>query len=145
MKTIYEEVIERAENGEMVRCNFKSKTLKIGRECLIKNGEVENGKCINFSGDFLKEVERLYANYYVSMPSEKSTRCKSYFSALSADEMSMEELIYGEERVIAKAKLEAFVLCCIVQKLAQWDDSMGSWFWKSEKFPSLVLLKEWFI
>ena len=90
-------------------------------------------------------IEELYKNYKYSTPSEKSERYKqrNYFKALSPDEMTDEELVNGEDRNVAQAKLEGFILCASLAGYLTWDEKkMGKWFYQG-KDKDLVILREW--
>ena len=54
------------------------------------------------------------------------------------------EIAAGEPRLIAQAKLEGFVLCAVLAGLLKWNPLYGNWFWQSQRYTKLVLLKEWF-
>ena len=50
----------------------------------------------------------------------------------------------GERREVARAKLEGFVLCMIVNELFVWNETeIGKWFWQSKNDPDLVILRSW--
>lgn len=145
MKTVYEHFITKTENGNKFYINFDKKTLRCGHTFLVKDGKCVDGFDFmeEFDEDPYEKIEELYSNYRVSIPSERSEKGHTYFKALSADELSIEEMIAGEVREVAKAKLEGFILCAILSGKLKCKDN-AKWFWKSEKFPELILLKRWF-
>lgn len=142
--TIYDRLVQSVENGEYFSVNLETKSLRIGKEMVINEG--------NYSGELIGDLlcnpwemlEKLFINYYLSRPGAWSERKKSYFAAKNVKEMSDIELACGESRLVAQAKLEGFVLCAVLSGLFTWNRLYGNWFWKSKRYPELVLLKSWF-
>ena len=149
--TIYEELVERVSNGETFLIELQMQTMKVGKDFLIKNGEYDNSRNL-FSNPknhcsmelLLGTIEALYQRYKYSLPSERSDK-KSwmYFKALPIEEITDKQLMEAERREVAKAKLEGFILCMILEGKFQWTEDMGSWFWQSKNEPDLVILKKW--
>lgn len=144
--TIYEELIQRVDNGEAFSVDFEKRTMKVSKTRLIDNGEYDDTKkLIDFDGDVLKTIYELYQDYKYSLPSERSdSKRKKYFKALSVDELTDEQMATGEKREVAKARLEGFILCMVLEGKFTWDEStMGSWFYQSKNDPDLVILRSW--
>jgi len=143
--TIYEELIKRVSDGETFHIDFEKRTMRIGKRKIIDCGEYdENRELINFKGFVFEAIHELYKNYKYSLPSERSeNKRKSYFKALSVDEISDEQLMSAERREIAQAKLEGFILCMILMNVFTWDEFADRWFWQSENDPDLVILRSW--
>lgn len=144
--TIYEELVERVSNGETFQIDLEKRTMKIGKETLIKNGEYDSErKLINATTqDILMAIEALYKNYKYSLPSERSdNKRRKYFKALSIEELTDEQLIFADRREIAQAALEGYILCMVLNGQLKWADNMGSWFWQSKNDSDLVILKKW--
>lgn len=144
--TIYEELIQKVSEGSRFSVDFESKTMKIGKRKIIDNGEYGDRELINIKTDYpLGMIENLYSQYKFSIPSERSeTKRKCYFKALSANELTDEELICGQRREVARAALEGFVLCMVLNGILTWDEfTMGKWFWQSNEDQDLVILKKW--
>ena len=130
-----EEYIQKVENGARPKIDFIKRTFKL------------NGKEVEVSGDSvdrpLEEIEKLYANFKRSYPSERSNyHLHDYFKALPADELTDEELVVGEERTVARAKLEASFLCWVMNGCLKWHDET-KWFWICPNEPDLVILRKW--
>jgi hypothetical protein len=148
--TIYEELIKRVEEGETFYINFKNKALKIGKKFLIADGVYDSERTLHEMSQYtmlgvLSTVEALYENYKYSLPSERSdSKRRQYFKALSVDKLTDRQMIVGERREIARAKLEGFILCAIVSGHFVWAENlMGKWFWQSKNDPDLVILRNW--
>ena len=65
--TIYEEFIQRVEEGEPFYINFKNRAMKIGKEFVITDGLYDNDKTLYTNGelemsDVLSYIEMLYKN-----------------------------------------------------------------------------------
>lgn len=144
--TIYEELIQKVSEGSRFNINFETRTMKIGKKKVINNGEYGNKELINIkTNNPLDIIENLYSQYKFSIPSERSeNKHRGYFKALVANELTDEELICGERREVARARLEGFILCMILNGKLTWDEfTMGKWFWQSNNDPDLVILKKW--
>lgn len=145
--TIYEELLSRVEQGEKFNINFQQRSMKVGRDWLIKNGECEIGRILyGMNPIHISElIENLYKSYKYSCPSERSdSKRKGYFKALSADELTDEQMIYGENRELMQAQLEGFILCAILMNHLKWDYlTEEKWFWQSANDKDLIILKQW--
>ena len=145
--TIYEELLTRVEQGEKFKINFEQRSMKVGKGWLIKNGECEKGRILYGLRPILisELIENLYKSYKYSCPSERSdSKRKGYFKALSVDELTDEQMIYGENRELMQAQLEGFILCAILMNHLKWEDlTEEKWFWQSRTEPDLIILKQW--
>ena len=150
--TIYEELIQRVSDGETFHIDFEKRTMKIGKHKVINNGEYDGNRILIDGVDdifdtleVLCSVKFLYDKYKHSMPSERSdSKRKCYFKALSVDELTDAEMATGERREVAKARLEGFILCMVLEGKFVWlEDVMGKWFWQSKNDPDLVILRSW--
>lgn len=150
--TIYYELIRRVESGEAFCIDFQNKTMKVGKQFLIKNGEFdENRKLIDMINDattlddIICHIEQEYQYYKFSLPSERNdNKRKKYFKALSIDELTDEQMLYAHNREVAQCRLEGFILCAILKNKFQWDEQkLGKWFYQSKNDPDLVILRNW--
>ena len=142
--TIYQELMQRVDSGENFYIDFEERTMKVGKQFLVKNGEYDKERTLSCKPtmDVMQIVEELYHSYKYSLPSERnSNKRKRYFKALSADEMTDRQLAIGCKRDGAQARLEGFILCMILHGYLQWDEEkLGKWFWQSKNDPDLVIL-----
>lgn len=152
--TIYNELVERVHKGEAFHIDFEKRTMKVGKEFLIKNGEYDTSRFLFHKSEqycpmelILKAIDSLYEHYKHSLPSERSDKKrKKYFKALSIDELTDEQLMFAERREITQAKLEGFILCMILENKFVWDDNkLGKWFYQSKDDSDLVILKKWIV
>ena len=147
--TIYEELIKRVGEGESFCVNFKNRSLKIGKKFVITDGVHDDSReLIACSYDKLESIldviDNLYCNYKYSLPSERSdSKRRKYFKALSINEMNDMQLIAGERREVAQARLEGFILCMILNGKFKWIEDLGKWFYQSKTDPDLVILRSW--
>ena len=142
--------LERVENGERFHIDFEKRTMKIGQDKVIDNGEYDISQVlydekIGNPQTLLDKVGELYVAYKFSLPSERSDKKhRKYFKALPIDEITDEQLIYGARREVAQYMLEAFILCAILNGDFVWDDEIhGKWFYKDKTEQDLVILKNW--
>lgn len=148
--TIYEELVQRVTEGETFYVNFKNQSLKIGKKFVITDGLYDDKRTLYTTSelemsDVLSYIEMLYKNYKYSLPSERSdSKRRQYFKALPVDKLTDKQMATGERREIARAKLEGFILCMIVDGFFVWDEKeMGKWFYQSKNDPDLVILRRW--
>ena len=148
--SIFLKGLEQVENGERFYIDFEKRTMKIGQEKIIDNGEYDASQVlydVKFGNPrtFLDKVRGLYIAYKFSLPSERSdNKRRKYFKALPTEELTDEQLIYGTRREVAQYMLEAFILCAIINGDFVWDDEIhGKWFYQDEIEKDLVILKNW--
>lgn len=117
--------------------DFKTKSFRVNHKAV--DVKLKNQYPIE---DVLSTVENLYKEFKYSYPSE----CESkYFKCLKAKEMTEKQMVEGNDRNLAKIKLESFILCSYLNGSLKWDDKVmgGSWFWQGRD-KDLIILKEWF-
>lgn len=149
--TIFEELVEIVSNGETFHIDFEKRTMKVGKDFLVKNGEYDTSRLPAYPPDdpytmelLLRIIELYYEDYKRSLPSERSdSKRRTYFKALPMEEISDAELFIATRREVAQAKLEGFILCMILEGKFQWTEDMGSWFWQSKGDSDLVILRKW--
>lgn len=137
--TIYEKLIDEVQKGEKFSVNFRTKSIKVGRQYIVKEG-VYNEDLIEKSNDVWNELENLYEEYKYSCPTETQLGNKSYFKALNYEEMNDEDLAFGTNRNVAQAKLEAYIL---LHSLVGDLTIEYGWFWQSKANKEFIILKEW--
>jgi len=151
MSILYD-FIRMVESGKNFNIDFENKTMKVEKTFLIKNGEFDSTKELMASAnklsnidDVIKCIEDMYQFYKFSLPSERSdNKRRSYFKALSINELTDEQLMFAGRREVEQARLEGFILCAILSDKFKWDESkLGKWFWQSKKDPDLVILRNW--
>ena len=148
--TIYKELLQRVESGENFKIDFEKRTMKIGKQTIIDNGEYDTTQeLINNPFEsmnyVLDTIELLYCNYKYSLPSERSeNKRKGYFKAYSMADIPDENLFTAERRELAQARLEGFILCMILKGIFKWnEENLGKWFYQSKNDSDLIILKSW--
>lgn len=148
--TIFQELVERVSNGETFHIDFEKRTMKVGKDFLIKNGEFDTSRGL-FNPNrepwrmdtILATIDALYERYKYSVPSKRSeSKRKTYFKALPMDEIADEDLVM-KRREIAQCRLEGFILCMILEGRFIWNEEWGTFFWQSQEDPDLVILRKW--
>lgn len=137
----YEEIIKAVEDGAKFTINFQKRT------CRLNGKQVDLSDC-NFpplrDDVIMAQIEELYANYKHSVPSERSeSHRRYYFKALPEKSLSDEDMMYGEQREVARCKLELYIVLCLFEGQLKWNPSWGNWFWQSDKDKDLVILRDW--
>ena len=129
MEDIYRETVTAIENGANFRIDFQSRSLKVNGRHMIRNGRYDGAPWLPEygCGDFFTDVEELYRRYKHSIPSERSqSKSRRYFMALPES-----DLTNGD------------ILCRIIGGFTWNPETMGKWFWQSEKDKDLVILRKW--
>lgn len=141
---LFDKVCREVCNGAKFMVDFKTRSLKLNGEYIVKDGVTEEPIGYRYIPDnFFYHVEDFYAQYKYSIPSERSEgKSKRYFYALPEDKLTDEDMMFGIGRDLAQAQLEVYILCCLLEGLV-WDDSWGSWFWQSPNDRDLILLRSW--
>lgn len=148
--TYYEMLIKLAQSDySKIYIDLKNKTLKVGKQLLIENGNIKQNKVI--VGDEVYEcdeliselldIDDLYKQYKYSLPSERDCD-KHYFKALTASLLTDEQLVYGMSRLEARVRLESYVMLGALAGLLKWENN-DHWFWQSSKDKDFVVLRQW--
>lgn len=155
--SIYKELIDSVAEGVKFKINLVNKTLQIGKEKVVEKGKIVNEKYKDmelilpsdlepyFSMQFgtinmlFTIIERLYEDYKHSVPSENYSDT-SYFKALSVDELTDCDLYSGENRNLAQAKLEGYILLASLAGWLIWPNE-NHWYWKG--IDDLIVLHDW--
>ena len=141
MRSMYERMLEKIEQGYSFNINLKDRTMRIGKDFPILKGKYR-GRLTDEQSEFIPRLEELYHEYECSVPDSKE-RAGHYFEARRFDKLSKGELLNGKRREIARFKLEFHLLSALLNGL-KWNEEWGTWFWCSTKEKGLVLLREWF-
>ena len=139
--SIYDDFVYGVEEGKPFTVCIEKSTLVLNGKAIVKDGVYEGELHSTLpemtEDEVLTEIERLYARYKYSLPSKRSK--DYYFYALPYEELSDKDMVLGELREFARAKLEAFVLCAkLLDKI-----HIRGWFWKSRADPDLIILRDW--
>lgn len=146
--TLYEALIDLAHNGySKIHIDLAGKTIKVGKQIVLENRELKQHKIK--VGDVLYEfddligekldIDDLYKKYKYSVPSERDT--KSYFKALSSNELSDAQLVLGMHRCEAKVRLEAYLALAAITEIEVWPNEKH-WYWQG-KDKDFVILKQY--
>ena len=149
--TIYEELVKRVSEGEDFHIDFEKRSMKVGKQYLIKNGEYDTERGLYMETYAFQKVnvilfmlDELYYWYKYSLPSERSdSKRRKYFKALPIEEIPDRKLLRAERREVAQAKLEGAILCLVVSGQLTWNENWGTYFWQSVNDKDFILLKQW--
>ena len=142
--TCYDILVQIAQNGtDKIHIDLCNKTLKVGKQKIIENGQVVKNKIFNnefaelIDGNF--DINDLYAQYKVSVPSERDCG-KHYFKALSSNEMTDAQMVLGMPRFEARIRLEAYVLLASIAGKLKWHNP-NHWYWVGKDKDFIILKK----
>lgn len=155
--SIYKTLLDSADDERKFYINLNTKTLKIGRKFYIKEGKIKVDEELiedtdlcnildyfgeaNIKDNPYKVISILYQEFKHSVPREHWTD-KSYFKALDADELTLDELAFNFSRHFAQAMLEGYILLASMKGWLKWENEKN-WFWQDKDEKELVILKEW--
>ena len=151
--SIYKNMIVAVANGKKFKVDLINKSLCIDRRYVIKNREILVDDVLIELNDLelidlnhlelnkepWKVIEVLYEKYKHSVPQENGNR-KSYFKALSVDELTDYDLAYNSSRDYCQVILEAYILLSSLQGWLTWEHE-DKWFWQG-KDKELIVLKQ---
>lgn len=142
--TLYELLVQLSQEGsDKIHINLYNKTIKVGRTVIIDSGQVIKNKV--FGNDFVEllieelDIDELYKQYKYSMPSERDNR-RHYFKALSANQLTDEQLVTGMPRLEARIRLEAYILLASMTGKLQWHNPTH-WYWVGQDKDFVILKK----
>ena len=143
----YEEIIPAVENGAKFVINLQKRTCRVNGEIVVSEEiaarDWKGPRCLNLEMA-LHGIEKAYKAYKHSVPSERSESHRhSYFKALPEKDLSDENMMYGEQREVARCKLELRLLTYIIRGYIKWQKEWGSWFWQSPTDKDLIILRDW--
>jgi len=146
--TLYDVLIDLAQKKYgKIHIDLVNKTIKVGKQVILENGELKQHK-IKVGDDIYEfddlidvkhELEDLYKQYKYSVPSERDK--KSYFKALSANELSDAQLVIGMNRLEARVRLEAYIILSSIKAIETWPNA-NHWYWQG-KDKDFVILKQY--
>ena len=153
--SIYKDLMKAVYNGKKFKVDLINKSLWINRKQVVREGVRVDESQEFISPDDLccvlgesslglnpwELVEMLYHEYKHSVPGEHSNK-RSYFKALSVDELTDAELAFNMSRNFAQCLIEGYILLGALQGWLKWE--FGSyWFYQSEQDEDLVVIKNW--
>lgn len=148
MENIWKETIEAVGGGSRFIVDFEGRSLKVDGRFIIENGEYEGELGLDrvSAEDMLVEIENLYQCYKHSIPSERSlSKRRNYFLALREHELDDDDMLYGDGREVAQARLELYILISVLNGTFDVEKVFPSrqWFWQSNVDQDLVILRKW--
>ena len=152
--SLYETLIKSAEKYMSVKIDLEEKNMTVDKtkRFIVDGTKMYGFPAINESDlqdigiencleDPWEVIKTLYTRYKHSMI-RKDLRYKPYFKALKVDELSDEDFIGGEDRYIARARLEGYIMLASLNGNLKWQNE-DHWFWQDEEDKDLVVLKNW--
>ena len=159
MADMHTKIIGGSYTGQL-KIDLEEKSLKSGNRYLIYKGmlnedflEFTDGTALVLADlplvdsseyeDPYGKVKDLYEKYRKSVPTRESTKRKYNFRGLTSDELTMDELMNGEDRIKAAYKLELYILLGVMAGVFKWKNP-DHWYWKCKSEPGLILYRKWF-
>lgn len=149
--TIFTSFIRDVREGCKFEIDFKKRSMKTSKGAYILDGEWNQSyklyELYEIEGIKIPIedlIEYAYEQYKYSVPSKESEKHKSkYFKAKPESELTDVDMITGENRSLAQAALEGFILCAILSGDFKWDEEKyGKWFYQG-KDKDFIILREW--
>lgn len=139
--------IAAAEQGARVTVDLIKHSLDIDGAHLIDDGQWAGSLGIDRIDETmaLAMIEHAFAAFERSVPEHSARDHSRWFHSCSDDELADSELVTGQERPVAKARLEVTTLGLILNGslTCQSQQMQGKWFWQSPNHPHLVILADW--
>lgn len=134
-------------DGRHVTVSLTRRSITVDGVALVDAGRWEGSLGVSAVDEStaLSAIESAYAAYESSVPDFDDVPSSRWFHARSVDELSDSELVTGDDRSVARCRLEVLTLAYILNGSLRADGPLmrGKWFWQSRKYRDLVLLTEW--
>ncbi len=144
---IFTATMQAAACESTVKVSLTDHSLEVDGRRIIDHGRYEGRLGIDAMSDSeaLARIEEAFATFEKSLPDFSRNDVSMWFYAKPADELSDAELATGEERAIARCRIEVLTLLLTLNgSITKHSPSMqGKWFWQSAKHPRLVILADW--
>lgn len=141
--------IEAAEQGAKVTVDLIKHSLNIDGARLIDDGKWAGPLGVDRIEETmaLAMIEHAFAAFERSVPEHSARDHSRWFYSCSDDELTDSELVTGQERPVARVRIEVITLALILNgSLSRHSPQMqGKWFWQSPRHPRLVILTEWLL
>ena len=150
--SIYTDLLDAVDNGKKFKVDLINKSLWINKKQIINERDkskelIEKWDLEDFGFQYeidknpWKLIEFLYHEFKHSVPKENESK-RSYFKALSVDELTDADLAFHEARDFSQAKLEGYILLGSLNGWIKWEYE-DNWFWKSDEDENLVIIRNW--
>lgn len=137
--------------------DFHSQSIHSGKYYIMRQGQLmrstiflSDGSCYNVDPNLLIDqeerpyeiIEKLYSEYYNSIPSMEESYASSYFKAISSKKITLEQMNKGIARTEARYALEGYILLSVVCGNLKWKNH-EHFYWFSRKQKGLILFRSW--
>ena len=133
--------------GMRVDVDLNEHCLAIEGDLLVSHGHWQGELGVDQVGHnaALAMIEQAYADYERSVPAHDGRDHSRWFYATGEDRLTDAQLALGEERPLARCRLEVLTLALIVNGSLSNESPLmrGRWFWQSKLHPRLVILAQW--
>jgi len=145
--------------ANLLNVNMLDRTIKNGKIVIVKNGKIvpqtiklsdqrefvitEDMVLVNEDyEEVYNHIEKLYAEFKSSVPTDQERFSINNFKAKCFEELSLEEMINGINRDVARIHLECFILFSAMKEAIPWLNNKH-WYWQSPRDKELLIYKNW--
>lgn len=143
--SLFDTVMRLCREGKRIEISLAAHSMSVGNRVMVRDGIWKGNLGIEkvSAEEALRQIEDAYDIFRRALPSGVGKR----WSWFHAEPCSDEEILWGEDRDTACARLECIVLCHILNGSLNPESApfRDKWFWQSERFSDLIILKEWLI
>lgn len=144
---IFNDTLAAVAGGARVRVSLDSHCLQVNGCDVINQGQWQGklGVPRVDEATALAMIEQAFATFECSVPAHDGRDRSRWFAALDEDQLTDRDLVTGQERPRARARLELLTLSLIINGSLTPDgpQMQGRWFWQSKAHPRLVILTQW--
>lgn len=148
-RNIYNYAKEKVLKGSSWHVDWQRKSFRIGKEFLIKDGEIVNPKDtigITPEGDLLQVIDELEERFWATQHCVKGRKVHdSVFPQPKNENLSPEDELFGDYYQ-SFFELEFSLFAYIMQGVfTPWDTEVlgDGYFWKSKVYPKFVIYRSW--
>ena len=140
--SVYNNFIKEVESSKYSTINLAKGFAKAGKKIFIEDFKCKTDEELGIKNPNIDECLKLFDSYKHSKFGINS-QSNAIYKALDLNELSDYDMINGEDRLIAQAKLEFYILAMII---SNWKyPNPDKYFIKFDGYDGFYLLKEMFI
>lgn len=129
------------DDGERVFADIENRKIYVNRKVADLDQSLDTKTSVE---EIIERIAYLYEDYKNSVPKDMNVDSK-YFKAKLYKDLTLSDLVNGEDRYRARQKLEGFIVFVKTFRSADILAWFGDrFFWQSKEDPELILLKSWF-
>ena len=138
------EILMAVDSGVAISIDIRKRKIKLGKRNInadnIPREDIKIG--LLTTDEVISKAEKLYEVYKYSIPNANSNKMHCNFKAVGLEELTEKQMLEGEDRAFAQAKLELWILFNTVIGNLKWEELNTNWYWYSKVDNDFIILKD---